>query len=83
MIIAKIDWSEYKSFKTKFDFVLGADILNKAESFGILEKLVRKLLNVGGYALFVVPTRSVEIMAKFTEQLDELEFSTSRNKLID
>ena len=29
MIIARISWEEYRNFKTKFDFVLGGDIISK------------------------------------------------------
>lgn len=29
MIVACISWSDYKQFKTKFDFVISADVLYK------------------------------------------------------
>ena len=59
MIIASISWKEYATFRNTFDFVLGADIITKTCPNDLLEKCLRKLLNVGGYALFITPKRSL------------------------
>lgn len=57
MIVACIAWSEYTNYKTKFDFVIGADLLYKGSSIDLLVKALAKLLNVGGRAIIVTPQR--------------------------
>lgn len=83
MIIARIAWEEYANFKTKFDFVMGADLLTKTTSLDLLHKVICKLLPVGGRALFVLPARSLNIADSFVAQLDADEFVVTKTTLED
>ena len=71
MVIAAISWKEYATFKNTFDFVIAADIVTKSCPVDLLEKCLRILLNIGGYALFILPKRSLELTTKFMNSLDK------------
>ncbi len=57
MVTACISWSQYKDYKAKFDFVIGADLLFKGSPVELLLAVLNKLLLVGGKALIIVPYR--------------------------
>lgn len=85
MIVAPMEWSEHSSYKTKFDFVVGADIVYQGCPVQVLISAIDKLLNAGGKAILVVPSTKSEsdIVNSFVSLLDPEVFSVSKEKLVD
>lgn len=77
MIVANISWAEYTNYKTKFDFVIGADLLFQGSPIDLLLNVIDKLLNVGGKAIIVVPSKNLNNINSndLTAKIDSAAFS--------
>lgn len=84
MIVANISWAEYTNYKTKFDFVIGADLLFQGSPIDLLLNVIDKLLNVGGKAIIVVPSKNLNNINSndLTAKIDSAAFSFKKQKLL-
>ena len=74
--IMNLDWTAYKNFNLKFDFIIGSDIVYDGCPLDDLAGLISKALNKGGEAWIIIPNerfKASEFLAKFSKDEFALE----------